>query len=80
MTNARIQRLAALDTRLSIAAAELHCAIRDGRRDWEAMGSTEKLEAIERGITDQLDALRRLMRAELDAANQEQYPQAGRAR
>jgi hypothetical protein len=75
MTNARIQRLAGLDTRLSIAAAETSCAIRDGRKVWQELGRLEQLEAIERGLTDQLDALRALLRAELEAANQEQYPQ-----
>ena len=80
MTSARIKRLAALDTRLSIAVAELGCALRDGRKIWQELGTLEKLESIEQGITDQLDQLRQLMRAELDAANQERFPiQPGRS-
>lgn len=74
MTSARIKRLAALDTRLSIAVAELGCALRDGRQVWRELGTLDRLEGIEQGITDQLDQLRQLMRAELDAANQERHP------
>jgi hypothetical protein len=79
MTNARIKRLADLDTRLSIASAELACAIRDGRKDFDAREVVELQEA-ERSINQQLERMRNRLRAELDAANQEQYPQKGRER
>jgi hypothetical protein len=74
VTGARIKRIAELDTRLSIAAAELHCAIRDGARDFDAREVLE-LQDAERAINQQLDRMRNRLRAELDAANQEQYPQ-----
>ena len=74
MTSARIKRIAALNTRLSIAAAELHCAIRDGGRDLEPAALC-RLQSAERTITEELTAIRERLRLEIEAD-----PQEGRTR